>query len=196
MNNNTYDELLIDYAEGTLPTERRKEIEALLASSPAFRSELVALQLAFQTLQNVPQEEVPPHFFNQILPGVRRKLAEGKTASFWTIPRLFVPMIRPITTLLVVAAVAGLYRSLEPEETVSPLYSVVRSVEQKDIVSLIDQSSTIVSISSESIFDGALDMDSFGIDLARYNSESDILAFVEESDLDNVVETMIKKELQ
>ena len=119
-------ELLIAYAEGTLPSEHKQEVEGLLESSIELRQEVELLQSAFRELQLESEQHVPAHYFTNVLPNIRAKLDNGIVVTHWSIPGFIQAFLRPVAAVTIVVAMFGMYQSLRPVTDRSAIISVLR----------------------------------------------------------------------
>lgn len=183
-------ELLIEYAEGTLPAERRAEVEQMLLHSPEMQSDLESLDLAFDSLQVERQPSVPDQYFSNFVAVLRRNIASGERRSFRNVPQFILRFIRPAAALSVAASLILLFRALGPASPESTIYSLVKDVDQSEIVTLIEETSTFTERTTEHLLETKLPRESFGIDASTYQSESEMLALLDDDEAELVVEQL------
>lgn len=183
-------ELLVEYVEGTLPVERRAEVEAMLSDFAEMRQEVEILRTAFQTLQSEEHISVPDHYFNNFLPRLRNKLENGAGYNVWSIPEFIQSFVRPATVFVIVVALIGMYRSFKPEIDRSAIYAVVNEFEQNDIPSIVDESTVLAVNSSENNFEVSLPKELLGIDPSNYQTEGEVFAMLGDTEAEQVVERL------
>ncbi len=130
---------LVDYCEGALTGELRDEIERHLAECAACRGELALLQTAFEALQHEPGLDVPAHYFTNLIPKIRQRIDAGEKRRIgFALPAWIGSSVRPLAAMLVLGAVAVLFRILGPASTAaSPLEELVSQVPPSDVDSLV-----------------------------------------------------------
>lgn len=181
-------EVLIEYAEGTLPADRTMEVETLLSTSPELRHDVEFLRSTFRELQLDDESSVPDHYFTNFLPRVREKLERGVEYSHWSVPQMLQSLFQPAVTVMIVIAIVGLYRSFSPEMTPSTIYSLVHEIEQNEISAFMDEASTISSNTSENIFVAKLPNELLGVDPSNYQTENEVFALLEDQEAELVVD--------
>jgi anti-sigma-K factor RskA len=183
-------ELLIEYAEGTLPAERRAEVEQMLLHSPEMQNDLESLDLAFDSLQVERQPSVPDQYFSNFVAVLQRNIASGERRSFRSVPQFILRFIRPAAAFSVAASLILLFRALGPASPESTIYSLVKDVDQSEIVTLIEETSTFTEQTTEHLLGSKLHRESFGIDPSNYQSESEMLALLDDDEAELVVEQL------
>ena len=181
-------ELLIEYAEGTLPADRKMEAETLLSATPELRHDVEFLQSTFRNLQSDEPGSVPDHYFTNFLPRVREKLEKGVEYSHWSVPQMLQSLFQPAVAVMIVVAMAGLYRSFSPETAPSTIYTLVNEIEQNEISAFINEASPISSSTSENIFVAKLPNELLGIDPSNYQTENEVFALLEDQEAELVVD--------
>lgn len=130
--------LLAEYCEGSLPEDRRAEVDRHLAECAACRNDLALIRSAFGALQDEPELGVPEHYFTNLVPKIRQRIERGKTrGGVFAFPAWISNALRPLAAALVLAGVAGLFRLLGPAAPVSPLEELVSQVPATDVDSLV-----------------------------------------------------------
>lgn len=183
-------ELLIEYAEGTLPAERRMDVEQMLQHSPEMQDDLETLNLAFDSLQVERQPAVPDQYFANFVGTLRRHIESGDRRMHWSVPQFILRLLQPAAALAVTAAVVILFRAFDPATSDTTIYSLVKDVEQNEINTLIEESTTFSEGTTDHLLVSKLHRESFGIDPSSYQSESDMLALLEDDEAELVVEQL------
>ncbi len=207
MNYNEQHELLIEYAEGTLPAERRAEVETMLSRSPELRRELELIRSAFVGLQYVSVEKVPDHYFTNFLPRLRQKIDSGEARSLWNIPRLIQTLMVPAAVIAIIVSIITVYLSFEPEQIQSPVYPLVSQLEQNELNAIVDERSNfepaigIINGTDASIVIDDPDIDVVYVklneellsdDYATYHSESELVSQMDDLEIEQLLERMMK----
>lgn len=183
-------ELLIEYAEGTLSSERKADVDNMLVDSAELRREVELLRSVFHVLQTEDEGSVPDHYFTNFLPRLREILGRGEGYSPWSLFRLLKLLSQPVLALMVVFSLYGLYQSFSPDMNPSSIYSLVKEFEQNEITAIVEESSLFTSSASESNLENRLPGELFGIDPANYQTENEMFALLEEQDAEKVVERL------
>ncbi|MBP6673534.1 MAG: hypothetical protein KA247_10315 [Bacteroidetes bacterium] len=183
-------ELLIEYAEGTLPADRKAEVEEMISRSPEMQNDLETLNLAFDSLHVEQQPAVPEQYFSNFVAVLQRNIAEGKQSTLGSVPQFILQFIRPAAALSIAASFILLFRAFDPAPSEMTIYALVKDVEQNDIVSLIEETSTLTERTTDHLFETKLPRESFGIDPSNYQSESEMLALLEDDEAEMVVEQL------
>lgn len=124
----TYDEsldLLLMEAEGTLPAERKGELEELLRRSPERRSELADLRAAFAELRRQESPSVPEGYFTRLVPAVRARLRRRPFRFSVNVPSWLQPAAAPAAAMLIIAVMAGLYPALRDGQATAPVFAAM-----------------------------------------------------------------------
>jgi hypothetical protein len=187
---------LIEYAEGTLPKEQTADVEAWLNQSPDARKDLEIIHSAFRQLNDAPAGTVPDHYFTNFLPLLRQKIEHGRSRTIWTIPEFIERLIRPAMVVVGLILFVTAYRSFEPQQSVSPLYDLMREFAQEEISVVLDESPLLVSTVDESMSAVVSDPELLSDDAIQYQSENDLLVLLEEQDLEQVVQHLETRVIQ
>ncbi|MFZ4619019.1 MAG: hypothetical protein ACOYNS_00560 [Bacteroidota bacterium] len=180
-------EMLIEYAEGTLPAEQRHTVEALIASSAEMQNDLETIMLAFDSLQVEHQPSVPEHYFSNFTAVLQKNIAAGKNRNVWSVPRFIVSLIKPAAVITLASVFILLFRTLSPAPSHETIYSLVKGFEQSEIAAVIDETPAITVNAAESLLETKLPRESFGIDPSSYQSESEMFAFLEDHEAEQVL---------
>lgn len=207
MNYSEQYELLIEYAEGSLPAERRVEVETMLRRSPELQQELEFIQSAFVGLQHVSAEKVPEHYFTNFLPRLRQKIDSGEERSYWNLPRLIQSLMAPAAVIAIIFSLISVYLSFEPEQTQSPVYPLVNQLEQNELNAIGEERSNfepsigIVNGAETGIVNDGLDIDAVNLklneellsdDYSAYQSESELVGQMDDHEIEQLLERMMK----
>ncbi len=190
MNAEQRHEMLIEYAEGTLPAHQRQKVEALLLQSPEMQSDLETILLAFDSLHVERQPVVPEQYFSNFIAVLQQNITAGKQRTRWSLSDFVISIIKPAVVFSIVVSFVFLFRALGPSPSQVTIYSLVRDCEQNDIVAVIEESAVIRVNASESALETKLPRESFGIDPSSYQSESEMFAFLEDHEAEQVVEQL------
>ncbi|MFA5832264.1 MAG: hypothetical protein WDA22_02200 [Bacteroidota bacterium] len=185
-------EVLIDYVEGTLSTEKKNEVDLMLTASPEMREEIELLKETFTVLQTEEVSPVPEHYFTNFLPQIREKIDNGENYTFWSIPEWIHSFLRPVMAAIVILTLYGLYYSFNPESISSPIYSLVSEFEQNEITMLMEETSALTLSTAENLLDTKVSDELFGIDASTYQTENEVFALLEEQEAEQVVELFQK----
>lgn len=83
----TNDEIL-KYLAGMLSEEEKREFELEVQKSPSLKKELEKKASILRGLKALSTTEADTHYFENLLPGIRQKMASGKQKTFSFYPRL------------------------------------------------------------------------------------------------------------
>jgi hypothetical protein len=124
-------EMLIDYADGTIDESRKIIIESELKRSPELSQELQLIKDTFIRLDKIEESDVPTHYFSNFLPRLNEKLQNKKTTIELLYPAWLRMMAVPTVALVIIAGIIGMYLILQPPNYKSSLYSAMQAVEQE-----------------------------------------------------------------
>lgn len=210
MTYNEREQLLIDYAEGTLSADQKLNVENMLRDSKELRNEYQLIQTSFQELQKLPVESVPEHYFNNFLPRLRNKIEAKERYSHWLVPQWMESLFVPGVTLLLLFTFGTLYLFLEPSRTQSPLYKIVQDIEQNEFDNIIEEVSNL-ELSYGSIRTGEqlvdrishtdeitqkISTELLSVDLFASQMDSDWIELLEESEIDFVLNQLNETGIQ
>jgi hypothetical protein len=133
--------LLVDLKEGTISPENQKLVEQHVASCVRCAEDLALIGKAFETLRVSGNEEVPTHYFTNLLPRVRRRLVERRSEKFgFVLPGWAERFLAPAAALGVVACMVALYGLLNPavETTESQLMQLVSQFPKEEMEGVAD----------------------------------------------------------
>ncbi len=190
MNGNDRKELLIDYAERTLPKEQWKEVESIIDAHSASRSDADDLRAAFEALQQLPNEAVPDHYFSNFLPRLRSRIDRGDRYRVFSIPRFADSFLGPGLATAVVLAMVTLFVTFSPDSELSPLYQFIREAEPNEITFVISELPVVGTVPSEYVTVPSLDAEYFEIDAISIQSEKEMIASLDETELSMVLDRL------
>jgi hypothetical protein len=195
MTHNELQQLLIEYAEGTLDSTRKTLLENELKKSSSLRNELADLKSAFEMLQQNEDVEVPSHYYATFLPRLREKL--DRNTSFATVffPSWLQRAIVPATVAALCAVFFGVYHLLKPEDPSQALASIVRQSQQEELEQLISESAPFSTLqngiaSSNSFVNSQILAKEVVSSSSLYDnvvSDTQILAQLDEQDVEFIV---------
>lgn len=189
-------ELLIDFAEGTLPKEREQDIKRLFEDHPEYREDLEIVQSVFQSLQQLPTETVPEYYFSNFLPRLRNTIENRRISHRWSYPPFVQSFLQPSLVVIIVVLLMSLYESFKPETVRSQIYDLVNQIEQNEINTVIGEPVFLSALSTEDIMESKIDREYFGIEGSFYQSESELLASLEVTELEQVVEHLENRSIE
>ncbi len=207
MNYNEAHELLIDFAEGTLPAERRAEVEEMVKRTPQLQKELEIIRSAFAGLHTVPVDIVPEHYFTNFIPRLRQRIGSGEIQTTWNIPHLVQSLMAPAAVVAIIVSLISVYRSFEPEEIRSPVYPLVNQLEQNDLNAIMEGRSDfepvvgIVNGTGAGVVINAADIDVVNLNLneellsddhSPFQSESELVGHMDDHEIEQLLERMTK----
>ncbi|MHB1050469.1 MAG: hypothetical protein ACYC09_10350 [Bacteroidota bacterium] len=124
---------LIDFAEGTLDSDRKAEIEEVLRRSPELRQELDEIRTTMDVLQQHEETPPSPQYFQNFVPRLRVRLSGSTGGSRGWIPSWLVPVAAPAVTVFVIGVITLLYTALHPDSGENLLHSIIRQADQSEI---------------------------------------------------------------
>ncbi len=206
MNENELHERLIDYVEGNISPHQKIEMEVLIQQSPQMQNELDVIQLALNELRNTSDENVPDHYFTNILPRIRERLETGKIHLPKFIPEWLRLFTASSVVSVIVFSIVIMYQSFKPEELRSPIYSMINTMERTEINSLVEESSDfelnsgiirsienfVGDISSVTIIESKLTEDVLALDVSSYQSEHELFLDMEDNEIEQVLDRLNK----
>jgi hypothetical protein len=133
--------LLVELKEGTISSENRKLVEQHVMSCARCADNVALIGKAFETLRLGGNEEVPTHYFTNLLPRVRRRLVQRRSEKFgFVLPEWAGRFLAPAAALGVVACMVALYGLLNPvvETTESHLMQLVSQFPKEEMEGVAD----------------------------------------------------------
>ena len=154
--------LLVELKEGTISVENQALAEQHIATCAKCRADLVLIGRAFEALRTSVDEEVPTHYFTNLLPRVRRRLDERDVKKFgFVLPEWAQRMIAPASAIGVVISMVALFVLLNPtyDTTQSHLMQIVSQFPKDEIEGVVDMAnySPVIARTSE-LHRGILEM--------------------------------------
>ena len=139
---------LVGLREGTISQEEREAVERHVATCVRCTSDLHLIDDAFDALRNVDDEEVPTHYFTNLLPRIRERLEEQpEAASGFALPLWMQRFLAPVSAGAVLASMIGMYILFNPlaDTTQFHLREIVSEFPKEDIEEVAESvSSTTV----------------------------------------------------
>jgi len=133
--------LLVELKEGTISVENQALAEQHIATCAKCTADLVMIGGAFETLRLSGDEEVPTHYFTNLLPRVRRRIDERNAKKFgFALPEWAQRMIAPASAIGVVVSMVALFVLLNPtyDTTQSHLMQIVSQFPREEIEVAVD----------------------------------------------------------
>lgn len=154
--------LLVELKEGTISVENQVLAEQHIATCAKCRADLVLIGGAFEALRVSVDEEVPTHYFTNLLPRVRQRLDERDVKKFgFALPEWAQRMVAPASAIGVIISMAALFVFLNPtyDTTQSHLMQIVSQFPKDEIEGVVDMAnySPVIARTSE-IHRGILEM--------------------------------------
>lgn len=154
--------LLVELKEGTVSVENQALAEQHIATCAKCTADLVLIGGTFETLRASVDEEVPTHYFTNLLPRVRQRLDERDLKKFgFALPEWAQRMIAPALAIGVVISMVALFVLLNPtyETTQSHLMQIVSQFPKDEIEGVVDMAnySPVIARPSE-LHRGVLEM--------------------------------------
>ena len=154
--------LLVELKEGTISVENQTLAEQHIATCAKCRADLVLIGGAFEALRVSVDEEVPTHYFTNLLPRVRQRLDERDVKKFgFALPEWAQRMVAPASAIGVIISMAALFVFLNPtyDTTQSHLMQIVSQFPKDEIEGVVDMAnySPVIARTSE-IHRGILEM--------------------------------------
>jgi hypothetical protein len=154
--------LLVELKEGTISAENKTLAEQHVATCAKCEADLILIGRAFEALRVSAGEEVPSHYFTNLLPRVRRRLDERDAKKFgFALPEWVQRMIAPAVAVGVVISMIALFALLNPtyDTAQSHLIQIVSQFPKDEIEDVVDMAndSPVVARTSE-LHRGILEM--------------------------------------
>ena len=133
--------LLIELKEGTISVENKVLTEQHIATCADCRADILLIGTAFETLRDSVDDDVPNHYFTNLLPLIRARLDRRDTKKFgFAVPEWAQRLIAPTSAIGVVISIAALFVLLNPtyETTQSYLTQIVSQSPKDEIEDIVD----------------------------------------------------------
>lgn len=133
--------LLVELKEGTISVDNKGLAEQHIATCAKCRADLVMIGRAFEALRVGVDEEVPTHYFANLLPRVRQRLDERDVKKFnFALPEWIQRMIAPASAIGVVISFVALFVLLNPtyDTAQSNLIQIVSQFPKDEIDGVVD----------------------------------------------------------
>jgi hypothetical protein len=116
MKQNKLQELLIDYAEGTLDPVQKQHVENILRDSSDAQRDYDAIRCAFAELQKVENDQVPNFYFENFVPRLNETISKKKEKSLFILPAWIYKAALPFAAVMITISIFGLYNILNPAQ--------------------------------------------------------------------------------
>ncbi len=128
--------LLVGLREGTISQEEREAVERHVATCVRCTNDLNLIDEAFESLRNVEDEDVPTHYFTNLLPRIHQRLEQQpEHASGFAMPLWVQRFLAPISAGAVLASMIGMYILFNPmaDTMQSHLREIVSEIPREEI---------------------------------------------------------------
>jgi len=107
--------LLVGLREGTISAGEREIVDRHVATCARCTYDLKLIDEAFESLRNVENDEVPNHYFTNLLPRIRQRLEQKPEHGLRFVLPLWVQrVLAPVSAGAVLACLIGLYVLFNP----------------------------------------------------------------------------------
>lgn len=147
-------ELLVGFRDGTLPQEEREAVERHVSTCVRCTSDLALIDEAFEALRDVKEEDVPTHYFTNLLPRIHERIEHRHGHGFgFAMPVWLQRFLAPMTACAVLVLMFGMYNLFNPatESAQSHLMEIVSEFSGEDMegVAESESSSTVLVRAAE-----------------------------------------------
>ena len=154
--------LLLELVEGIISPGNRLLVDQHVRTCTRCTADLALIGKAFETLQTSAAEEVPSHYFTNLLHRVRRRIDEQPSEKFgFTFPEWAQRLLAPVSAIGVVASFVALYVLLNPanDSMEFQLTQIVSQFPKEDIEAVVDMAnySPVIARTAE-LHRGVLEM--------------------------------------
>ena len=128
--------LLVGLREGTISQEERELVERHVATCVRCTNDFNLIDEAFESLRNVEDEDVPTHYFTNLLPRIHQRLEQRpEHASGFAMPLWVQRFLAPISAGAVLASMIGMYILFNPmaDTMQSHLREMVSEIPKEEI---------------------------------------------------------------
>ena len=128
--------LLVGLREGTISQEEREVVERHVATCVRCMDDLNLIDEAFESLRNVEDEQVPTHYFTNLLPRIRERLEQQtEHGSGFALPLWVQRLLAPASAGAVLACMIGMYILFNPmaDTTQFHLRDIVSELPKEDV---------------------------------------------------------------
>jgi Putative zinc-finger len=147
-------ELLVGLRDGTLPQEEREAVERHVSTCVRCTNDLALIDEAFDLLRDVEEEDVPTHYFTNLLPRIHERIEQRHGHGFgFTLPIWLQRFLAPVSACAVLVLMFGMYNLFNPavDPTRSHLMEIVAELPGEEIegVAESESSSSVLSRAAE-----------------------------------------------
>ena len=128
--------LLVGLREGAISQEEREVVERHVATCVRCMDDLTLIDEAFETLRNVEDEQVPTHYFTNLLPRIHQRLEQQpEHGSGFALPLWVQRLLAPVSAGAVLACMIGMYILFNPmaDTTQFHLRDIVSELPKEDV---------------------------------------------------------------
>ena len=129
-------QLVLEKREGSISPQDEKILDGHLATCGGCREDFELIGATFDALRDVRDEEVPNHYFTNLLPRIHRRIDEGSRGFAGVpLPLWIQRLIAPGSAAAVLGSIVGLYFLLAPsfDPSTSGLQQLVSQVPREDL---------------------------------------------------------------
>ncbi|MGA9406936.1 MAG: zf-HC2 domain-containing protein [Bacteroidota bacterium] len=130
---------LVGLREGTLSPEEREMADNHVAACARCGEDLKVIDEALESLRNVDNEEVPNHYFTNLLPRIRQRLEQRPERAFgfsgFALPAWMQRCLAPVSAGAVLSCMIALYILCNPiaDTTQLPLKEIVAELPREEV---------------------------------------------------------------
>ena len=107
--------LLVGLREGALSQEEREAAERHVTTCERCTNDLRLIDEAFESLRNVDDEDVPTHYFTNLLPRIHERLEQQPAlSSGFALPLWVQRFLAPVSAVAVLVCMIGMYVLFSP----------------------------------------------------------------------------------
>jgi len=128
--------LLIEKQEGSISPADAKILDGHLATCGRCREDFELIGASFDALRNVRDEDVPNHYFTNLLPKIHRRIDEGSRGfAGIALPSWVQRFLAPGSAAAVLGSIVGLYFLLTPafDPSMNGLHLLISEVPREDL---------------------------------------------------------------
>ncbi len=131
--------LLVGLREGTISPEQREVVDRHIATCARCIKDLELIDEAFESLRNVENDEVPNHYFTNLLPRIHQRLEQRHERalgfSAFALPGWVQRFLAPVSAAAVLSCMIALYGLFNPiaDRMQLPLREIVSELPKEEI---------------------------------------------------------------
>lgn len=128
--------LLVGMREGTIAQEEREAVERHVATCARCANDLQLIDEAFESLRNVEDENVPTHYFTNLLPRIRERIdRHSESTPTFALPLWVQRFLAPVSAGAVLVCMIGMYILFNPMADMEQFHlkEIVSELPKEDI---------------------------------------------------------------